>query len=193
MSITLPRWVHRVAALALLAGGLALVYAIVVAPVLASYEDTRTRLHQQEELLSRYLAVAGGRDRLERRVQEVSARQSASGAFIQGKTQALATAALQDRVRSVMQKAGGDVRSTQSLPAENVEGLTRVGLRVQMLATIREVREILRELETGRPLLFVEELELRGRLQRGEDGEPAVSDQLLVRIGVVGYRLGELS
>lgn len=193
MSVSLPRWVHRLAALAVLAAALALVYALVVAPVLASYDDTRARLAQQQELLSRYLAVAGGREKLEQRVQEVSKRQAESGAFIAGKTQALATAALQDRVRSVMQKAGGDVRSTQSLPAENVDGLIRVGLRVQMLATIRQVREILRALETGRPLLFVEELELRGRLQRGDDGAPAVSDELLVRIGVIGYRLGELS
>lgn len=193
MSAALPRWVHRVAALALLLAGLGLVYAVLVAPVLASYDDTRQRLAEQRELLSRYLAVAGGREALEKRVQGLRERQAGSGAFLSGKTEALAAAALQDRVRSIMQRAGGDVRSIQNLPSEGKDGLTRIGLRVQVVATIRDVRDILHELETGRPLLFVEDLNLRGRLTRGEDNRPTVQDDLLVRMSLVGYRLGELS
>lgn len=193
MSPTLPRWVHRVAALGVLLAVLGLAYAVLVAPVLASYDDTRQRLTEQRELLSRYLAVAGGREALERRVQQLSQRQAGSGAFLSGKTEALAAAALQDRVRSIMQRAGGDVRSIQNLPSESRNGLTRIGLRVQVVATIRDVRNILHELETGRPLLFVEDLNLRGRLTRGEDNMPTVQHNLLVRMSLVGYRLGELS
>ncbi|RDD63066.1 type II secretion system protein GspM [Ferruginivarius sediminum] len=193
MNTPIPRWARRVAAVLLLLAAEGLVYVAVIAPVVASYDDTRQRLGEQKELLSRYLAVAGGRESLEKRVQALRERQSNSGAFLYGKTEALAAAALQDRVRSVMRKAGGDVRSVQNLPAESADGLTRVGLRVQVVANIRDVRTILHELETGDPLLFVEELDLRGRLQRGEDDKPTVSEELLVRLSVVGYRLGELS
>jgi len=193
MMQTLPRWMKRVAALALLAILGELTYAGAVLPLKAAYDETHARLAEQRELLQRYRAVASQRQDLRRQLDRLKRRQADSGLFISGKTDALAAAALQDRISDIAEDSGGDVRSMQSLEPKTENGLTRVGMDVQIVADIRALKDLLYEIETGRPLLFVRELEIRGRMQRTEDNDTVITPDLLIKLSVAGFRLGGTS
>jgi len=190
---TLPRWMKRVAALALLSILVGLAYAGAVLPLKAAYDETHARLAEQRELLQRYRAVASQRQDLRRQLDRLKRRQADSGLFISGKTDALAAAALQDRISDIAEDSGGDVRSMQSLEPKTENGLTRVGMDVQIVADIRALKDLLYEIETGRPLLFVRQLEIRGRLQRTEDNDTVITPDLLIKLSVAGFRLGGTS
>ncbi len=193
MMRTLPRWMKRVAALALLAILVELAYAGAVLPLKAAYDETHARLAEQRELLQRYRAVAGQRQDLRQQLARLQRRQASSGLFISGKTDALAAAALQDRISDIAEGGGGDVRSLQSLEPKTENGLTRVGMDAQIVADIRALKDMLHEIETGRPLLFVREMEIRGRLQRTEDNDTVIAPDLLIKLSVEGFRLGGMS
>lgn len=190
---TLPRWMRRVAALALLAILVELVYAGAVLPLKAAYDETHARLAEQHELLQRYRAVASQRQDLRRQLDRLKRRQADSGLFISGETDALAAATLQERISIIAEGSGGDVRSMQSLEPKTENGLTRVGMDVRVVADIRALKDLLYEIETGRPLLFVRELEIRGRMQRTEDNDTVVAPDLLIKLSVAGFRLGGTS
>lgn len=187
----LPPWAGRVAALTLLIAVLAAVYALTVMPLRSAYSETRAQLAEQHELLARYRAIAERRPEMRDRVRTLRRRQADSGLFLSGETDALAAAALQDRISATAQGAGGDVRSMQGQEPKQEDGLTRVGMNVQVVADIRSLRDLLYQLETGRPLLFVEDLEVRGRLRRTDDDGTEIAPDLLIKLSVIGYRLGE--
>lgn len=190
----LPAWASRLAAVTLLLAVAALAYAGVVMPLRAAYQDTRSELAQARELLGRYRAVAEQREALRTSLAELQRTQAESGLFVPGETGALAAAALQDRISVIARRTGGRVRSLQSLPAERSDdGLARVGMEAQIVADIRSLRHLLYELETGRPLLFVNRLETRGRMRQTSEGTTEIDRDLLIRVTVEGYRLGDAS
>lgn len=192
MTVSLPSWAGRVGAVAVLLLLLALIYALVVAPIAGAYDQTRRELIRAERTLARYEAFAAGSGELERLTSQLEARQASSGVFLSGATESIAAAGLQDRVGAAVERAGGEVRSVQSLSVSEEDGLKRIGVRVQFLGSVRALKALLYELEAGRPLLFVDEFNVRGRLERaaGEGGDLDVSQDLLVELSVSGYRLG---
>lgn len=187
----LPRWLRRAIAIDLVIVVAVIVALGIVQPTVTAYSETREALAQAHEMLARYHAVVSERDGVERQVEALRERQAESGTFAAGESDSLATAGLQDHLQTIVGNAGGDLRSIRTLPSEGLGGVTRISISTQIVADVRAVRQLLYELETGTPLLFVERMQLRGRLQRGEDDEPEVTPELLVELVVSGYRLGE--
>lgn len=190
MSPALPPWASRILALALLLGLLLLAYAVVVAPLVAGYRQSQGALAEARELLAGYRSVAARRDALEAQLAALSERQDDSGLYLAGATDALAAAALQDHVKSAIEGGGGNLRSIQILPAEDDEGFRRVGVRAQLTATVDDLLRILHGIESGRPFLFVDALEVNNRrARRRSRDEPETMDPvLLVRIDIAGYQ-----
>jgi hypothetical protein len=91
----------------------------------------------------------------------------------------------------VVEAAGGQLRSAQSLkvePVDAVPGVRRAGLKVRFTADIESLATILYELETGEPYLFVDSLSIREpRRQRRRSGEPEAAPQLDAVIDLYGY------
>jgi general secretion pathway protein M len=106
---------------------------------------------------------------------------SAAG-YLEGPSDALAAAQLQDRVKSVIEGAGGELRSTQILPAVAIDGdagIRRTPLRVQFAASIGGLAETLYELESGQPYVFIEQLTVREQRRRDEPGTDGSLDTSL--------------
>lgn len=183
-----PGWVSRLAALTLSVGVLLAVYVFAVAPIIAGYAEIDAAVSQAEELLERYRRVAAARPALEARLNELEARQSEIGTYLSGDTDALAGAELQELVNATVEKAGGRLRSVQILPVKSDAGFRRIGVRVQMTATVSEIQSLLYELEAGRTFLFVDNLEISNRRARRRRNQPVETDPiLLVRLDLSGY------
>jgi general secretion pathway protein M len=171
-------------ALALLGGG-----RLVVAPLLAAFQDNASRIEQAEILLRRYRALAEQRPAMADRLAAQQELAASAAGYLQGPSDALAAAQLQDRVKSVIEGVGGELRSTQILPARAIEDIAvirRVVLRVQFDVTIEGLAKALYELESGQPYLLIDQLSVREQRARRRD-ESEMEARLDISLELSGY------
>ncbi len=185
----LPNWVGRLAALALLAMTGAAVYLMAVAPLIDSYRRNGEAIVETRDLLARFERQAAARSRLEERLaalQELVARQ---GHYLDGTTYAVAAASLQDNVKAIVETQGGEIQSIQTMPSQANDDSGRVAIRVQSLMVVDSLLFTVHRLESGAPYLFIDNLEMQGRLSRrarlGED--PDEETELLVWFDLYGF------
>ena len=184
----------RLLALGLLAALLIGSYVLVVVPLLGTYEDNAAAIEQAETILRRQQALAAQQPQLIERLEEAKAQADAAAGYLQGPSDALAAAQLQDRVKEVVEASGGELRSTRILPAEDVDaspGTRRTALRVQMMVSIEGLAEILYGLESGQPYVLIDELTVRSqreRRQRRRNQTTTESDPMLdVNLELSGF------
>lgn len=181
----------RLLALALLAAVPLLAWAFVVQPVIAAYRDANQAIAQAQRLLHGYRERAEQRPQLAELVAEQEAHAAAVSGYLEAVDDALAAAELQDRVKIVIEGAGGALRSAQSLRVEAIEAsaaVRRAWLQVRFTADIESLATILYQLETGEPYLFVDGLSIREpRRQRRRRNEPEEPPQLDVVVDLYGY------
>jgi general secretion pathway protein M len=180
----------RVLALALLGAAVAGGYMLVVVPVLDAYRGTTEAIEQAEILLQRQRALAAQRPLLMTRIEEEREQADAIAGYLEGPSDALAAAQLQDRLKAVVEAAGGELRSTRILPAEAVEaspGTRRAALQVQMIVTVEGLAEVLYGLEAGQPYLLIDQLSVRNQRERRRRGEAVPETMLDVDLRLSGF------
>jgi general secretion pathway protein M len=187
--------VSRLLAVALLVALPVLGYLLLVAPVVAAYREAGEAIAQAQQLLQSYRERAEQSPQLTQLLAEEEERASSVTGYLAAVDEALAAAELQDRVKGVVEGAGGALRSAQSLkvePVDAVAGVRRAGLKVRFSADIESLAAILYELETGEPYLFVEGLSIREpRRQRRRNGDQAEeAPQLDVVVDLYAYMRG---
>ena len=164
--MALPGWLSRSAALALLAGLVAALYLLAVAPLVDAYRQTDAAIAEAGEMLARYSEIARNRPAFAAQLDELTARQAESGVYLSGETDALAAAALQDSVGATIEANGGKLRSIQILPVSDDGPFKRVSLRVQLTASLESLHRVLYSLEAGRPFVFLDNLDVKTRRAR---------------------------
>jgi general secretion pathway protein M len=180
----------RALALVLLAAALAGGYLLVVVPVLDAYRETADAIERAETLLQRHRALAAQRPLLIAQIEEEKEQAEAMAGYLQGPSDALAAAQLQDRLKAVVEAAGGELRSTRILPAEAVEaspGTRQTTLQVQVVVSIDGLAEILYGLEAGQPYVMIDELAIRNQRERRRRGEPEDEPRLDVDLKLSAF------
>ncbi len=183
----LPRWASRAAALLLLAGVLSGFYGLLVAPFLDARGEVEESLAQADELSARYERIGARRDALEAQLEALTAKQAENGVYLEGTTDTLAAAQLQERVGARIAASGGTLRSIQILPAKSDGDFRRVSLRVQFTGTIQALADLLYALETERTHLFVDNLDVRNRRARRRARTQEADPNLTIRFDLLGY------
>ena len=194
-------WISRLAALLLLIVALGVIYVFVLEPIIVGYGDTDRQIADVREQLSRYQRLAAQLPALEDRLRQSEAAAATDAYYLSGGTDALAAAGLQDQVNALVQGKGGTLRSIQPMPGTDEQGFRRITLRVQMTASNEALFEILYSLESGTPILFVENLDIQSRYIRqrnsaaGQAGQQAEVDEPLLSVGfdLSGYMPTEVS
>jgi general secretion pathway protein M len=180
----------RTLALTLLAAVVAGIYLLIIVPVLHAYSDNAAAIEQTEILLQRQRALAAQGPLLLARIEEEQEHAEAIAGYLQGPSDALAAAQLQDRLKAVIEAADGELRSTRILPAEAVEaspGTRRTALQVQMIVTMAGLAEILYSLEAGQPYVLIDELLVRNQRERRRRGETETEPMLDVNLRLSGF------
>lgn len=185
----LPNWVGRLAAVSLLLMTVAAVYLLAIAPLVDSYRSNAEAIVDTRDLLARFERQAAARSDLEDRLEALRELVARQGHYLDGATYAVAAASLQDNVKAIVETQGGEVQSIQTMPSNANDDTGRVAIRVQSLMVVESLLYTLHRLEAGAPYLFVDNLEIQGRLSRRarlgeqEDEEP----ELLVWFDLFGY------
>lgn len=194
----LPPWVSRCAALSLVVAVVLLIYVLAVEPLVSAYQETNDQIRQTNQNLLRYEQISRSFPALKGQLDELAQRQSRSGVYLSGDTDALAAAQLQADVSGIIQKHDGQLRSVQILPVASDGEFKRVSVRVQLTGTLSSLTRILYSLEGRRPFVFVDNLDIknrrarrsrRNRQQQQAEAEP----ELVIRFDLFGYLRPDVS
>lgn len=163
---TTPGWGQRLAALALLllVGGA--LYLAVDQWLIGRYRDYQNQLQQQQERLAQLERIAATREPVQQRIVKIQQDRNITAQYLPQSAPALAAAELQQRIKAVVEAAGGTLQSTQALPPVEEGGAVKVTVSAIMNGDTGSVQKVLYDLEGQTPLLFVDNLELSARMMR---------------------------
>lgn len=183
----------RIKALGLLALAIGLVYLLGVhwwwtAPM-------RTMGQQMERLRDQELRmrmIAKQRPQIEQRLAEVRKLEASNPGFLPENSVELASAGLAQRVDSLIAIASPDktactITQRTPTPSATQEAYQRVVVQVRMLCGMGEFSAFLHEVESGRPQLFVDELNIISRHNFVQEGQPADNGALDISFNLYGY------
>lgn len=180
---------RQFAAIALLAVALGLVALVMVVPFTARVAGLREQVEAQRVLLGRFVEVAAQEsqaaeyDRIGRSALD-------SGAYLKGESEALIAAGLQTVLAELAAANRVRFHSTRALPGRERDEARLIGVRVQFNAEIEQVRALLYRIETHRPFLFVEALQIQP-VSPYSQRDPEQAGVLDVRLDVFGAISGK--
>jgi general secretion pathway protein M len=176
-----PAWALA-AAIVLLKQGL-------VNPALQSLRQADDAIAAAADRLGRIKAIAATKPALEAEAARLVGNVGQSNAFLRADTEALAGAALQERLRMLLAAQGISASAIQWAAGKGENGLGRVSVRVQIGATLDRLTALLRAIETGLPLLFIDDIDIQGSpgLQSAADNQDM---PLSVAFECYGFWLG---
>ncbi len=187
MSFELPPWASKLLGVALSLAVLGASYLYIVSPVLAAYRNAEESLVETRGLVERYEGLALGKAVHQDRLEELRIRQTGTGSYLSGATDALAAAELQERIRGLVIRHGGQLRSIQNLPARSDGGFRGIAVRVQFSANLSSFHLLLYELESEKPFVFVDNLDVRNRRGNRQAALENLDPQLMIRFDLSGY------
>lgn len=180
-----PR-LSRLLALALLLVGIAVPYLGVVRPYLEALREGRETLADTAALRDRYVALAAAGAGVDGWAERLRDEGEGEAAYLQGASEALVSADLQNRVKTVLQANGGVLNSTQILDTTSEEGFRRLAVRVRMSGGSEALYKVFHALETERPFLFVDNVDINARTVRTREGQ-GETIELMVTFDLFGY------
>lgn len=158
-------------ALALLAALLALAWFVIGDPVLQLYAGREADLAARRLLSVRMSQVEAGLPALQRQSATVAAPTAVP--VLDGATDAVAGAQLQQAVQDMAVRAGAPLSSVELLTAETAGGYRRIGLRVALNAPWPAMIGLLGAIAQATPAMTVDDLQVHG--SRGFIQEPGAA------------------
>jgi len=171
-------------AVALLLLVLAAAWAAVASPLLSWHADRAEALQQRTTLARRMAQVAAGLPDLQRQAAAAAAAGPATTALLEGASDAVAGATLQQLIQDMAGRAGATLSSTEALPAEAVAAFRRIGVRVALSAPWAVLVQLLHAVEQSSPQMLVDDLQIHGVRQFGTTSEPPLEASFVV----LGFR-----
>ena len=184
----------RIYALALLLGVLLILFLGVLGPINAIVSGYSDQLEELQFKLQKMRKVAAEKDYWLNRLEEIKNQGKTEGRLIARDTAALASADLQTLIKEAVNRAGGELFSTQVIPEHKEEQFTRVAVKLRMTGSTQVLRDVLHAFESGHPILFVDNLNIRP-IRISQPALPGrkpskVADKLSVDFDVIGYIRG---
>ena len=185
---------RRAIALLLLIALIALVAAAILVPLHSTLQRYDESISDLEFRLQKYHKMALLEIPLKEQLEQLISRQESADDLLEGESQAIAGANLQALFKQIVQNAGGRLESTQVLPASTAGVIEWIGIRAQFSGDIETLQQVLHGNEFNKPILFVDNIEIRTRRMRVSRRNPTSQSQvqsLSVSLEISGYRRNE--
>lgn len=188
---TAPGWGHRLAALSLLLCVGGALYLTVDQWLVGRYRYYQNSLERHQERLAQLERMAATREPVQQLIAKIQQDRNVTAQYLPQSAPALAAAELQQRIKAVIEAAGGTLQSTQALPPVEEGGAVKVAISAIMNGDTGSLQQVLHNLESQTPLLFVDNLELSARQTRPRLSSGRYASytrmQLNVQFEVAGY------
>ena len=178
---------RRAFALSLLGLAVLLLLAAAIVPVWLLHRYYDSHLQSKARELQTYTVLNDARPKMLKAVETLKERDTKKF-FLKGATPALASAELQDVVKSVVEANGGRVLSTQAIQHKDDGSYRQVTTMVQLSLNIQSLRKVLYTLESREPYLFIDNLKVSSlMLAVNLKPNPGFEPEMSVQMDVSGY------
>ena len=179
----------RFVAFALLLVAILAAFQLIIAPVLTDHRDLGLKIELSQELLYRYRELSARRAQLEARHEAVEKRATETVAYFRASSDTIGGAGLQIHVQNIVERAGGEVQSSEILPVESMKlkVVRRVALKVKLLIDIARLQDIIYDLESAQPFVFIMELSVYGMAESRQTSDAGNKPMLEVTLQVYGF------
>jgi general secretion pathway protein M len=160
----------RVAALAILAGLIALFCTGPLAAYCGLVADNSDALATKAALLQRYGALADAK--------MAPAAATGMALLYPDMPESQVSALLQETVKHIAAAAHAEVLGLQVLRSEAANGATRIGVRVRASGDMASLRSLLYAIESARPLLYPDNLSIQSHATASDAAQSALDFQL---------------
>jgi len=165
---------------------------LLLGPLLARNRALDAELSRDRQVLDRLTRLDVSRERIHEAAKRYQEEDLAGLVYSQQTPPAQIALDVQKRVTEILDKSGAEVKTVAAynLPAEEFQGS---GIKITFTGTMEAVATALHEIESGRPLLVIEEMDIKPLLQgrvRGAD-QPAPAQAVQVQLAVVAYTPSE--
>lgn len=182
--------IAKMAAVAILVILLLASYQLIIQPLISLYQTNQDKITRSHELLQRYQALADERPVLIERLASLDDDQEAFAGYLEGPSDALAAAQLQNLATEIIEATNGDIKSSQTLPVVVIEAdptVRRPGVKLRFETSIDGLAAALYDLETVEPHLFIDQMIVTsGRVRRAYPKNDE-DTKLDVRLDLFGY------
>ena len=179
---------QRALAVAILVAIIGIIYYAVAQPLIDAYAADRAEIAQQQETLFRYQRAAQELPVRQKQLAALSQEQAKTAGFLEGSSDTLIAAQIQNRVKTLATAAKTEVTSSQVLPTEPDGKLKRIAIREQISTTTAGLLAIFHDLEAQSPSLFLDNVTLQVRpLALRDRNKPGNGDNIDAQFDVYGY------
>ena len=120
--------------------------------------DGVSQIDDRLERIARFERLALDAAGLEKAIADLGTSGRWAELLVDAPSDRVATADLQQLLKSIVAGTGGSLTSARVLEPESIEGFRKVGLEVRASLATRGLRDTLHRLESGPPMLLVESL-----------------------------------
>lgn len=172
---------------------------IVIKPVVAHIIETQNAISELEHEIEVYQRVAATLPEDEAHLEQMRLNNPVKDLHFQEERRSLASAALQQHLNRIVGRSGGQVVSTQIVQKTEDTPLPPVAISVHLRCEVPELVELLHSLESGKPLLFINNLVIAStnvrsrqvntssRVRRNTVRQRTPVAELDVRFELIGY------
>lgn len=162
----------------------------VLVPLLGAQRDLNAGIARGYETLARLKAIASSAEETRARAQRMTQEDVAGFVFADAVDGDDLTLRLRKLVDESVTRTGVQLTSVDNIRAQSGDGVSRAGVLVRARGDIEGIVELLRDLEAFRPLLLVDDVEMRPGRSRRSRREPAdTSQEIMVTLRVFGFFL----
>ncbi|MBV9553905.1 MAG: hypothetical protein JO032_14070 [Alphaproteobacteria bacterium] len=185
MSLSAP--ISRALALALPVALLGIAYLAILKPVIDTRAQQRDQIEQLGSALARYQRLAQDQKPRQEALDQLRRRAAGQDGLLRGENETLMAAALQNRIKASVGAAHGELKSTQILSGQADGRLRRVAVRAQVTLTPEAALRVFHDLESGEPVLFLDNLDIRSKEETRRRRERVEDGTLDIRFEAYGY------
>lgn len=187
MSLSMSPATSRTAALALLALAFLLVWGVTVVPYRALLASQAADLDQRRDRLERLTRIAASAPAVTQALEASAASGGTASPYLEGASDALAGATLHSRLGRLAEASGLTVTSVEPAAGDDTAP-GRVVLGLAASGPLDGLQRFLHAIESERPLLFVEELDVLNPSIAEPRFDAAGQVQVIARLKVAGHR-----
>jgi general secretion pathway protein M len=170
--------------LILFSGVVILIVTVIALSIAGLFAKQSADAAQGQRVLAAYREKIGAHARLETELAALNRQLAATDTLLQGESTALAAASMQNLVKELVERHGGQVRSAQTLAPAVSGGLEKITVQYELTVPLGSLKAVSYELETGTPYLMLDAAEVRPEVYGGTSA-PA---NLHLQWTVHGYR-----
>lgn len=166
------------------------VLSIGVMPVASKYNQDRTLVRTSARQIAQFEAIISHGPEVDQRLREMKSATGQAVQLLEGDSNAIVGAALQDRVRKAISEASGGQRSAQMLPPQEVAEQVQIGVKVVATVQASRLIDLLNDLETGSPTILLGNISIRTNVRSsrlGNASPDSVDPELTLGFTAYGF------